>query len=133
MIPPLSQWSSKMEVGIPRIDAQHKQLFDLAATFGDKGDEIRVMKTILQLCDYVKVHLREEEVMMERWGFPGIEAHRQEHKKFKGMLVELLGNAKTMTLDQIADEVHRLINGWFYNHILTVDFEYKPYVKTGDP
>ena len=35
-----AEWSPKILVGLPNIDAQHRQLFDLAATFvqiaGDK-------------------------------------------------------------------------------------------------
>jgi hypothetical protein len=45
------------------------------------------------------------------------------------MLFTLLENAKQMTLDEIADEVKFLINGWFYNHILVADFDYVPSVK----
>ena len=45
------------------------------------------------------------------------------------MLFDLLENAKQMTLDQIAEEVKFLINGWFYNHILVADFDYVPSVK----
>jgi hypothetical protein len=45
------------------------------------------------------------------------------------MLFDLLEKAKTMSLDEIADEVKFLINGWFYNHILIADFDYVPCVK----
>lgn len=55
----LAEWSSKIEVGVPAIDAQHRQLFDLAATFGGDGDQIRVLKTLAILTEYVKVHLHE--------------------------------------------------------------------------
>jgi hypothetical protein len=34
-----------------------------------------------------------------------------------------------MTLDEIADQVSFLINGWFYHHILVVDFAYVPDVQ----
>ena len=33
-----------------------------------------------------------------------------------------------VTMDEIAAEVRYLINGWFYNHIVTVDFEYVPFL-----
>lgn len=45
------------------------------------------------------------------------------------MLFDLLENAKRMTLDEIAEEVKFLINGWFYNHILVADFDYVPSVQ----
>ena len=37
--------------------------------------------------------------------------------------------SRYVTLDEIADEVKFLINGWFYNHILVADFDYVPSVK----
>lgn len=126
---PLAEWSPKIEVGLPRIDAQHRQLFEMAATFAHDHDQVRVMKSVVSLCDYVKVHFREEEEMLEGCGFPGLDAHRRLHEEFKAMLVDFLGRAKQMTLDQIAEEVKHLINGWFYNHIVMVDQEYVPWIK----
>ena len=131
----LAEWSPKIEVGLPAIDAQHRQLFDLAATFHGNGDQTRVLTSLAMLTEYVKVHFREEEEMMAACGYPGIEAHRRLHGEFRRMLFELFENAKHMTLDEIADEVKFLINGWFYQHILVADFAYVPSVKamTGNP
>lgn len=129
----LAGWSEKIEVGLPTIDKQHKQLFDLAATFAGNGDQIRVMKSLAMLCDYVNTHFREEEEMMAACAYPDLAAHKKLHQEFKGKLVKLLDNAKDMTLDEIADEVKLLINGWFYNHILVVDFKYVPSIKAMQP
>ncbi|MFC5302458.1 bacteriohemerythrin [Azospira restricta] len=114
---------------VPRIDAQHRRLFELAATFADGGDQIRMMKSLAILCDHVKTHFREEEEMMAACGFPGLDEHRRQHGECRRMLVELLARAMTMSLDQIADEVQRLIHGWIYNHILTADCAYAVYLK----
>lgn len=121
-------WSSAIEVGIPEIDAQHRELFELAAAFRGKGDEIRVMKSLVMLCDYAKVHLREEEDMLVKIGYPEIEAHRSAHGEFRRMLRQLLEDSRSLSLDQIADRVEALINGWFYNHIMHVDRDYVPLV-----
>jgi len=125
----LAEWSAKIEVGLPMIDEQHRQLFDLAATFGGAGDQIRVLKSLAMLTEYVKVHFREEEEMMAACHYPALEAHRRLHAEFRRMLFDLLERAKQMTLDEIAEEVKFLINGWFYNHILVADFNYVPAVK----
>jgi hemerythrin len=45
------------------------------------------------------------------------------------MLNELLDEARAMTLDQIAERVEALINGWFYQHILRVDAAYVPFLR----
>lgn len=124
----VTQWSSVIEVGIPEIDAQHRQLFDLAATFFGQGDEIRIMKSLAILCDYAKVHLREEEAMLVAIGYPDIEAHRGAHGEFRRMLRALLQDARNLTLDQIANRVDHLINGWFFNHVMHVDVLYVPMV-----
>ena len=45
------------------------------------------------------------------------------------MLRELLDEARKLSLDQIAERIEALINGWFYQHILTVDAAYVAVVK----
>jgi hemerythrin len=124
----VSVWSSAVEVGIPEIDAQHRELFDLAASFRGNGNEIRVMKSLVMLCDYAKVHLSEEEDMLVKIGYPEIAAHRSAHGEFRRMLRQLLEDARGLSLDQIADRVEALINGWFYNHVMHVDRDYVPMV-----
>jgi hemerythrin len=124
----VNSWSPSIEFGIPDIDDQHRELFQLAATFRGQGDEIRVMKSLAILCDYAKVHLRDEEELLARIGYPDIEAHRQAHSEFRKMLRHLLQDARSLTLDQVADRVEALINGWFYNHIMRVDRLYIPMV-----
>lgn len=125
----LSDWSEKLVFGIDAIDEQHKRLFDLAATFEGKGDQIRMMKTLAELCNYVLEHFREEEELLASCSYPSLEEHRILHRRFRGMIVDLLGEARTMTLDQVAERVHYLINGWFYNHIMVTDLDYVPLVR----
>ena len=125
----LAEWSDKIEVGLLSIDRQHKELFDLAASFRGNGDQVRVIKSLAKLTDYVKVHFREEEAMMAACCYSGLGAHRLLHVEFREMLFKLLENARNMSLDEIADQVSFLINGWFYQHILVVDFAYVPDVK----
>lgn len=124
-----TEWSGSLEVGLPLIDDQHRRLFELAASFAGNGDQIRVMKTLAVLADYMKTHLHEEEEIMAACGYPRLEEHKRLHAEFRSMLIELLDNARHMSLDEIADRVNYLINGWFYRHILAVDFDYIPYLE----
>jgi hemerythrin len=61
--------------------------------------------------------------------YPRLADHRHQHAQFRQMLGNLLGRARTMSMGAIADEVKLLINGWFYQHILTEDFAYAPYLR----
>ncbi|WP_220634652.1 bacteriohemerythrin [Georgfuchsia toluolica] len=128
-----AEWSDQLELGIPLIDEQHRRFFDLAASFTGNGDGVRVMKTLVILSDYIRSHLRDEEALMKAAKYPGLEEHCRLHADFRRMLANLLGRARQMSLDEIAEEVKYLINGWFYQHIVTVDFEYAPYLVLNPP
>lgn len=128
-VPDHVEWSQRLEIGIPQIDEQHKRFFSLAASFEGNGDEIRVMMALSQLNEYVKTHFREEELQMATCHYPGIKDHHRLHVEFRGMLASLLESARKMTLDEIAAEVKLLINGWLYDHILTADLDYVPYIN----
>ena len=128
-----ADWSERLEMGLPLIDAQHKRFFELAASFQGNGDEVRVMKTLAILSDYIRSHLRDEETLMAAAHYPGLEAHCRQHAEFRSLLAALLARARKMSLDAIADEVKFLVNGWFYRHIITVDFEYAPWLVPGHP
>ena len=126
---PKANWSQAIVTGLPAIDSQHKALFDMAASFRGKGDQIRVMKTLAMLCDYAHTHLQDEEAMLAAIAYPRLAEHRLLHQEFRQMLRELLDASRHLTLDEIADRIEDLINGWFYQHILTVDAEYVDAVK----
>lgn len=78
-----ADWQAGLEVGISIIDDQHRRLFELAATFQGDGDQIRVMKTLALLMDYIKTHLRDEEELMEACAYPRLAEHRQMHAEFR--------------------------------------------------
>lgn len=118
-----------VRVDVPRIDRQHQEIFDLAASFAGGGDHVRVMKSLAALSEHVRTHFREEEHLMASCGYPGLAAHRRQHQECRRMLVELLDQARTMNLDEIAEAVRQLVDGWIYNHILTADFDYVPFVR----
>lgn len=127
----LAEWSERLEFGVPEIDAQHRQFYELAASFDGNTDQVRVMKTLALLSDYIRRHFRDEEELMAAWNYPGLKAHCRLHAHFRHMLADLFSRAGHMALDEIGEEVRYLINGWFSNHIVTVDFEYAPYVAPG--
>ncbi len=126
---PKANWSEAIVTGLPVIDKQHKALFDMAASFRGEGDQIRVMQTLAMLFDYANTHLKDEEAMLAAIAYPGLDEHKKLHRQFRRMLRQLLDESRRLTLDQIADRIEDLINGWFYQHILTVDAAYVDYVK----
>jgi len=129
---PRAQWSPAIETGLPHIDDQHRRLFEMAARFRGEGDQIRVMTALSMLSEYAHTHLQDEEAILQAIDYPRLEEHRAHHRRFREMLRELLDDARHLSLDQIAERIEGLINGWFYQHILTVDAEYVAAVKAGE-
>ena len=130
MTPAKANWSPAIETGLTEIDDQHRRLFELAASFRGEGDQIRVMKALATLADYANTHLRDEEAMLAAIGYSELEAHKALHRQFREMLRTLVGESRQMSLDSIAERIEELINGWFYQHILTVDAAYVAAVKS---
>lgn len=116
------------EFGSPHIDAQHREIFELAAVFSGGGDGVRLTTSLATLCDHVMVHFREEEEMMLACGFPGFDVHRRQHQRCREMVTRLLARAGAMGLDELAREAGGLVD-WLYNHIMTADIEYAPYLR----
>lgn len=122
------QWSPELEIGHVAIDRQHKKLFDLAASMVADRDHVRVMRTLAALSDYVIVHFRDEEKLLEDIGYPELAMHKKLHDGFRARLAKLYANAGGMTLEQIAEEVRRLIDDWLVKHIMVVDRDYTKYL-----
>lgn len=124
-----AEWSSELELGVPLVDQQHRQFFEMAASLRESTDEVRVLRALALLSDYIRSHLHDEEALMEAANYPGLAAHRRLHDTFRRMLADLFSRARKMPMQEVGEEVRYLINGWFYNHIMTVDFEYEPYME----
>lgn len=124
------EWSESLSLGIPSIDAEHRQIFNLAANLSSSGSQVGVMKSLAMLCNYVNIHFRDEETAMAIGSYPRLDEHIQQHTCFREALFALLEDAKEMSLDQLADELHRLVNDWLHNHVLTADAEYHQYLSS---
>lgn len=122
------EWSPALAIGNPAIDRQHEKLFNIAAEMVEDRDHMRAMRTLAALSEYVIVHFRDEESMLEAAGYPGLAQHKKLHEGFRNRLAKLYSNAAGMTLDRIAIQVHGLINEWLANHIMAADREYAKYL-----
>jgi hemerythrin len=122
------EWSPAFEIGRPAIDRQHEKLFAIAADMVSDRDQVRAMRTLAALSEYVIVHFRDEEKLLEEVGYPGLPEHKQLHESFRRRLGKLYANAAGMRLDDIAAEVRLLINEWLANHILVADRQYAAYL-----
>ena len=78
-------WREQMSVHNNLIDKEHKYLIDqinaveLAMNTPDNREIL--VATLNHLMDYTKTHFQHEEIIQQKIGNPGLDAHKEEHLK----------------------------------------------------
>ena len=87
-------FDKSLETGNELIDQQHQELIDRVNKLLEScymGTEKRTaIQTLNFLLDYTEFHFKAEEKLQEDAGYPGLEAHREQHQTFVKAVHELL-------------------------------------------
>lgn len=129
-------WKKVYSVGILEIDVQHKNLFKLYNDLVDaiyRGEGIKSLQEGLNsLVEYVFMHFNTEEGYMQKYSYPGYEAHKAEHKKLREKVYyihkDFTEGKPVLTMDVV-----NFIRDWISDHILVVDMKYKTHLKERIP
>ena len=119
-------WSSNLSTGHPRIDEDHRKLFEMINAFYDaieqkKGPEV-TGKVLNNLVMYYTVHFRREEEAMQRIGYAGYLEHKLAHDDFVKEVSSLKKNFDAgVTISPIF--VGRMLTDWLRHHIATIDIK----------
>jgi diguanylate cyclase (GGDEF)-like protein/PAS domain S-box-containing protein/hemerythrin-like metal-binding protein len=126
------QWKPSYRSGLPLVDAEHQELFDLAniiiAGLVEHDSETGVLPQIRELIAHIHAHFSHEEKQLQAAGYPSAAAHAQIHR-------ELLERAH-----QLADEFERgegsatallgfLIYDVVAKHMLKEDRKFFPWLR----
>ncbi len=127
------KWTEKYSTGNALVDAYHHIFFQMVeefrATLTDENAP-PMQERLAFLVDYTFMHFDSEERLMEKAGYPDLEAHCETHQRFKekvkAIQQEFLAHPDAVK----AEEVLSLVQDWFAHHILGEDMRYKPWVET---
>ena len=128
----LMPWSAELELGIAKIDEQHRWLVDrinaLHDELGRPAPDRQTLGDILEsLVDYTMNHFIVEEEIFKRHNYPQTDAHLGEHNTFTGRIIVLLDQFHEGA--EVGGETMALLKDWLTHHILTVDKAYVPFFK----
>lgn len=128
------QWTNNLSVGIEKIDAQHKELFNtinnlLDAMSQGKGKE-EVGKVFDFLEDYIRGHFTTEEKYMTQFDYPDYSHHVKQHIEFIKKFNDLKTIFKTATAGiNVVISTSSLLGDWWRNHINNVDKDLGIFLK----
>ena len=121
------EWSTSLRVGVPDIDEQHQELFRraerllIALRAGDRGE---VEPLVKYLEDYVVSHFQCEERWMAQAEYPGLDLHRDQHRRFQDEMQEMTREFQRKGPSPLlALTINNWLSDWLLRHIGGADVE----------
>ena len=128
----LMTFGQSYSVGVQSIDSQHKVLFEIVKELYAammKGQAKNLTGPLLhKLAEYTKNHFCAEEAIMAIAKYPGLAAHKLQHRDLVKQVEEyLIRFEKSETLLNV--QLLRFLRDWLTSHIQKVDKEYGPWLN----
>ncbi len=126
--------SKDMEVGVFKIDEQHRELvsrLNAVTSMGVKSVSVEETKRTLDLLsEYVIKHFGDEEVLQKQSCYPKYEWHKNQHQLYINEIEKLKAefNANGISA-KFTLELNNSIVNWIVKHIKTVDIEFGKYYQ----
>jgi hemerythrin len=118
------EWSELYATGIPRVDREHRELFQCVKSFNEACRENRgpdqVEQTLHYLHHYAMTHFKGEEDQMARVAYPELEGHRLEHESLLSRVrktLEKLHEGESPDPEKFGE----FVNAWICQHIIEQD------------
>lgn len=122
------QWTERLAIGDPEIDAQHRELFErvdallVAMRSGEGRERLESMFAFLQR--YVLGHFQAEERLMRREAYPHLAEHARQHEEF---IVRVVGIEEQLRehgpcSSQVMN-ASALLCEWLREHVAAADRE----------
>jgi CRP/FNR family transcriptional regulator len=122
--PRLLAWEPMYDIGVAAIDEQHRRLFDISNRLYDAWRQHHGRAALCRIVDelvaYTDYHFGEEERLMERTGYPGLEQHRRAHAELVALVRSYRTRLQTGT-PGVEAQVLALVKTWLNVHVLEDD------------
>ena len=120
-------WTARLETGIARIDDEHRTLVELlnrlAVHLGRRSDADVLDAVFAELATYADVHFQSEEAV---WApvfgnDPWFRGHQAVHRSFLEQVGRIKATQGERPLEEVMDEILKLLIRWLAQHILDDD------------
>ena len=119
-------WDNTLSVQVQEIDEDHLRLVELFNLLGHAVEEGAPRDYIEALLDELIActvwHFKHEERLMIRYGYAGLQAHRQEHNELIESVKALQQERQQHGVDFTAEDI-QFLEHWLTGHILGADMD----------
>ena len=107
------------------LDAQHKQLFDIANHLIDvfESSEDDLLSVLNDLVNYVTVHFHDEQIVMMNAKYPDLPNHSKVHEKFIEKAEEFI-QQYTEGNEDLGFNMVVFLKDWLREHTTKMDMQY---------
>ncbi|HLO76055.1 MAG TPA: bacteriohemerythrin [Magnetospirillum sp.] len=132
------EWSDEFKLGLPAIDAEHKELLEVCNQFleaVEAGQSVQHLAAILdQMILRTRAHFLSEERMLDRHGYPGLVVHKAEHDRLilqaEALKARFVEACQSDELRHLTMETADFLQTWLLDHIRTNDRPYRPFLRS---
>lgn len=128
-----TNWNESSCIGVPQIDEDHKKLIQILGQIKEhQHDNVKseAISTILdQLTEFSSRHFRNEDEYMLKVGFPGYQAHKEQHRQFKEKIAALWFDVMNHK-ETVPQDIYNYLSDWVTNHFLDFDKELRTFLET---
>lgn len=132
------QWNSEYELGVPAMDADHRDLMEMCNHFltlvESQSSPTLLADSLDRLILRTRAHFLAEERMLDRHGYPALVVHKAEHERLIREAESLSGGLRTddgeRDLPTIIAETSDFLKSWLLEHIRNNDRPYKPFLRS---
>lgn len=127
-------WSPCLEIGIEKIDEEHKRLVKIANAIvkiaRDGGEKSQLVGAFSFLHEYALTHFDNEEAYMKKVRYKGYDDHHAEHLKLKKQVKDFqrdlyeAGGIPTQ-------DIITFIKSWLLDHIIKTDMKLRDEAHAG--
>lgn len=130
------EWIDDYSLGVPAIDADHRDLVALCNRFlaaARAAEPVHRLAEIMQaLIDRAREHFRAEESLLDRHGYPDLALHRSDHIRLLAQAESLMASfgdtAHEEEMAKLSLQTAGFLREWLLDHILRMDKPCRPFL-----
>ena len=116
----LFQWKEEYDLGLEKIDNQHRQMVDMLNRLYEAKKSTNVHRAIEETLDglvhYVKIHFADEEAAMSEANYPDLDQQRRQHLEMTDEVIRMR-NLMLQGGEPATFELLNFMSEWLKEHI----------------